>query len=280
MLSFNTADAKCKVLHVGSTNPQHLYTLNNQILPSVTSEKDLGVYIESNLSWNENIQKAINKAKSCIAWVTRNVISRRIDVMLNIYKTLVRPHLEYCVQLWSPTPRRGNWGIIKDIENVQRMYTRLIDGVGLMPYEERLKKLNLTTLLERRARGDLIETFKIISGISRYGYDMFKMSRNGYNIIDTCHSKSNKSSDFFSRRVIRYWNKLSKHVKMATSVDSFKSRLEKYKITKMSDFDQSGNYWELSNEIFNRIDDGDRGEYVDFMIGNPHIAKRRNISIR
>ena len=75
---------------------------------------------------------------------------------------------------------------------------------------------------------------------------MFKMSRNGYNIIDTCHSKSNKSSDFFSRRVIRYWNKLSKHVKMATSVDSFKSRLEKYKITKMSDFDQSGNYWELS----------------------------------
>ena len=56
--------------------------------------------------------------------------------MLNIYKTLIRPHLEYCVQLWSPTPRHGNWGVIKDIENVQRMYTRLIDGVGLMTYEQ------------------------------------------------------------------------------------------------------------------------------------------------
>ena len=69
------------------------------------------------------------------------------------------------------------------IEDVQRKFTRLIDGVGLMTYRERLQKLDLTTLLERRARGDLIETFKILSGISNYGKDMFKRSRSGLNLI-------------------------------------------------------------------------------------------------
>ena len=87
--------------------------------------------------------------------------------MLNIYKTLIRPHLEYCVQVWSPYPRYGNWETIKSIEHVQRMFTRLIDGIGLLSYEERLHKLNLTTLLERRARGDLIETYRIVSGIAK-----------------------------------------------------------------------------------------------------------------
>ena len=56
-----------------------------------------------------------------------------------------------------------------DIENVQRRYTRLIDGIGLRTYGERLNALSLTTLLERRARGDLIETFKIVGGIVSYG---------------------------------------------------------------------------------------------------------------
>ena len=104
-----------------------------------------------------------------MAWVTRSVICRSPKVMLNIYKTLVRPHLEYCVQLWAPVPHHGNWSLIMGIENIQRRYTKLIDGVGLKPYQERLLHLDLTTLLERRARGDLIETFRILNGIANYG---------------------------------------------------------------------------------------------------------------
>ena len=61
------------------------------------------------------------------------------------------------------------------IESVQREFTRLIDGVGLMTYEQRLNKLQLTTLLERRARGDLIETFKIFKGLCMYGQNYFKI---------------------------------------------------------------------------------------------------------
>ena len=57
------------------------------------------------------------------------------------------------------------------------------DGIGLMPYRERLDKLGITTLLERRARGDLIETFKIVSGIADYGKGFFKLPHNRNNLV-------------------------------------------------------------------------------------------------
>ena len=76
-----------------------------------------------------------------IGWVTGSIISRdRHHVMLNIYKSLICPNLEYCVQLWNPVPKHGNWATIMELESVQPKFTILVDGIGLMPYEERLSK--------------------------------------------------------------------------------------------------------------------------------------------
>ena len=66
LLTFNTTDDKCKVLHIGRTNPKNQYSMNDLVLPTVTIEKDLGVYIDSNLDWTVNIQKCINKANSVL----------------------------------------------------------------------------------------------------------------------------------------------------------------------------------------------------------------------
>ena len=96
-----------------------------------------------------------------ICWVTRNLISREKVLMLIIYKALLRPYLEDCVQLWNPAPEYWNWSTILKIEGVQRRFTRMIDEVGLLPCSERLGVLKLTTLIERRTRGDLIEVLKI-----------------------------------------------------------------------------------------------------------------------
>ena len=88
---------------------------------------------------------------------------------------MIRPHLAYCVQLWSPLPAHGNWNLILTMESVQRKFTRLIDNIGLLPYKTRLNELGLATLIERHARGDLNETFKIVNvnGISDYGEKLF-----------------------------------------------------------------------------------------------------------
>ena len=66
------------------------------------------------------------------------------------YKAFVRPHLEYAVPVWAPTSRHGNWGIIMEIEDCQRQFTRIIEGMGLLSYRLGLQRLRLTTLLERR----------------------------------------------------------------------------------------------------------------------------------
>ena len=81
-------------------------------------------------------------------------------MFMNLYPVLIRPHLEYCVQVWSP-----HW--VKDInlvEGVQRRATKLVPELKHLSYEERLKRLDLTTLEERRTRGDLLEMYKIIMG--------------------------------------------------------------------------------------------------------------------
>ena len=143
--------------------------MNGESLPQVESEKDLGLHTDEVLSWSIHIEKSVNKAKSVIGWVKRSLICRNKFVMINVYKSLVRPHIEYAVQAWNLPAVHGNWRQILLLEDVQRSFTRLIDGIGILPYHTRLKKLQLTTLLERRMRGDLIETFKITTGKVDYG---------------------------------------------------------------------------------------------------------------
>ena len=93
-----------------------------------------------------------------------------------------------------------------------------------LPYHERLRQLALTTLLERRMRGDLIETFKIINGLNDYGAHFFNLSIRTSNLVARAGSRN---VDFFSERVIKYWNKLPEYVKNKNCVNSFKNVLDK-----------------------------------------------------
>ena len=149
----------------------------------MNEESDLGLIFCDTLGFQNQIQKSISKAKSAIGWLSRAIISRDVYVMKSLYKSIIRPHLEYCLQAWAPVARYGNWALILEMEDVQRSFTRLIEGIGLWTYKERLDKLKLTTLLERRMRGDLIETFKVVSGIADYGTNLFKQSRSGCKLI-------------------------------------------------------------------------------------------------
>ncbi|KAL5252522.1 hypothetical protein ACHWQZ_G015336 [Mnemiopsis leidyi] len=82
------------------------------------------------------------------------------------------------VALFKKVAAHGNWATVLELESVQRRFTRLIDEVGTLPYSRRLEILNLTTLAERRIRGDLIEAFKATSGLTDYGSDMLGGSGN------------------------------------------------------------------------------------------------------
>ena len=81
--------------------------------------------------------------------------------MLTLFKSFVRPHIEFANQAWAPYPIKH----ITAIENVQRRATKTIPGLKDLNYEQRLRHTNLPSLLYRRIRGDIIEVFKICHGI-------------------------------------------------------------------------------------------------------------------
>ena len=102
------------------------------------------------------------------SWIIRNVVSRKPEVLICSAGGI------HSAGVQAPTARHGNWGIIMAIEDCQRQFTRIFEGMGLLPYHQRLQRLRLTTLLERRMRGDSIETFKIINGFVNYGHNMLR----------------------------------------------------------------------------------------------------------
>ncbi len=93
---------KCKILHVGSNNDRINYSMNGVQLSEVDQEKDLGVIISNDLKPNLQCKEVIRKANKLIGFIGRTFEYKSEKVIRTLYNSLVRLHLEYCVQFWSP----------------------------------------------------------------------------------------------------------------------------------------------------------------------------------
>ena len=223
---------KCHVLTIGkfsNIKHAHRYQLGGNELEHVFEEKDLGVLIDSELTFEEHISKQVNKANSILGVIKRSFNDLSPSAFCTLYTTFVRPHLEYAQSVWQPKLRRN----INLIEGVQRRATKSIPQYRNLPYGERLRRLQIPSLEFRRLFCDMVQIYKHI-----HIYDP-KTTRNklvkktrptrqhNYELIpnfsdDGVRGAQTKS---FYYRSIPTWNTLSRYVVESKSIKSFKENL-------------------------------------------------------
>ena len=226
MMMFNTE--KSKVVHFGANNPRVAYSIENKVLDGSEEERDLGVIVQSNLKVSSQCAKVVKTANKILGLIKRTFVTRDVNTIRSLYKSLVRPHLEYCVQAWRPWLKKD----IELIEGVQHRATKIITGFNNLSYEQRLAAIGLTTLETRRLRGDLIEVFKIIKGCDKVDYQKFfqlstsQLRGHTYKLYKI-RVLTNIGKFAFSNRVVDYWNKLPEDVVSCSNVNSFKGKIDR-----------------------------------------------------
>ena len=223
-------------MHLGVNNSElnFSYKLLGRSLERVKEEKDIGVVIDENLTFDLHIAEKVKKATAMSAMIFRIFKHINADAFIPLYKALVRTQIEYACLVWAPYKAKHN----VQIESVQRRSTRQIPKLKHLSYEERLRTLKLPILSYRRKRGGMIEVYKIINNI--YDPDVSKFiklwsnqsirhsARGKAKKIFLQISKLNIRKHGFSLRIVRSWNSLPDEVINAENVNSFKNKLDKF----------------------------------------------------
>ena len=225
-MNFNIG--KCHSLPMGYNNMHYPYSIDGNTIESVTEEKDLGVIIDKKLDFHQHIMASAKKANSILGCIRRTIKHKDREIMLPLFKAHVRSRLEYGSVVWSPFKLKD----IQAIEYVQRRATKLIRGLRDLTYEERLKTLNLPSLLFRRKRADMIQAYKIINGLERV--DSGKFFKLSTNTKTRGHSKKllkprcrlDIRKNIFSQRIVNDWNSLPQSLVEAGDLFSFKAGLD------------------------------------------------------
>ena len=226
---------KCLILHIGSTNKSYAYSIGSKSLPDVITVRDLGVTIDSQLKFDVHINNIVTKANQRSSLILRCFRSRDPVLLFRAFITYVRPLLEYCCQVWSPSYRTLVW----KIESVQRRFTKKLQGLRDINYSDRLKYLGTDSLEMRRLKLDMAMFYNILHGHVDVEFG------NSLNIVDNCivrsrgHSRRirkqfcrlNCRAFSFVCRNVNAWNSLPDYIVNSSSVHCFKRHLRNFDLT-------------------------------------------------
>ena len=191
--------------------------------------RDLGVLLSSDGQWSAQISRVVTTASRVAGWTLSAFRSRTRRTMMTLYKSLVRPHLDYCCTLWSPSKN----GDISRVEDIQRSYTRKIVGLKGLNYWQRLQTLGLLSLQRRRERYTMILVWKVYNNEIPNSTDMCFVDshRSGPRAVVPRYSYEAQRSilslyeQSFAVLGARLWNTLPRSVKEAPTLYQFKSQL-------------------------------------------------------
>ena len=201
------------------------------------SFKDLGVYIQADLKWSEHVNYIYRKAATTSYQLLKAFKTKNIWTLRKLFITYIRPKCEYNSSVWSPSLTKD----IFKIERVQKSFTRTIflrAGIPFSSYEDRIKKLNLLSLQDRRTLTDLILIYKIYYGQCDLNFNDFFLLRPRPYVLRRHSIQINPKHSFtttqfqstFFYRAAKYWNNLPEEIVISLTVNVFKSKLLKFNL--------------------------------------------------
>ncbi len=227
---------KCSFMRIRSaTNITTAYNIGGTQLQRVTQARVLGVTLCENLSNSIHCDNISSLGYRRAFLLLNSFHSSNLCTMISLYKTYVRPLLEYCTPAWSPHLLKD----IDQIESVQRFFTRLLPGMSHLTYYARLNKLGLQPLELRRIHNDCIYLFNMLhNNVDLSFTDFFtfrsrvflsQMSLRGNCLeifIPKFHLDAREYA--FVIRAARYWNVLPNVIVQCNTLHAFRNHLNNF----------------------------------------------------
>ena len=226
---------KCYIIKIGNFETDDVnYCLNDTVLPTVKSCRDLGVIVSNDLSPSLQINAVVAKAHQRANIILRCFLSRNITSLIKAFKVYVRPLVEYNSIIWSPQQKQH----IECVERVQRRFTKRLSGMSQLSYEERLKCTGLQSLELRRLQFDLIWCYKIVFGLVKVDSSAFFqfspcINTRGHRYkLYRQHCNKRNRAEFFTQRVLSLWNGLPQDKVDFSSLFVFKKTIKRLDMSK------------------------------------------------
>lgn len=224
---------KCQVMRIGKGHREFQYTMSTPggvtTLQVTDKEKDLGIILDNKLTYQDHISTKVQKANQFVGLIRRSFHFLDERMFCSLYKSLVRPILEYGHTIWHLRWKKD----MQAVERVQARATAMVPSLAKLSYEDRLRKLKLPTMKYRRRRGQMIETYKILHGA--YNSDFPWLTVDDRNTTRGTKYKlykprkcTKEKLNSFSCRVVNDWLALPEEIVDAPTLNTFKNRLDRF----------------------------------------------------
>lgn len=208
------------------------YLASDVTIEPTSPVRDLGIFMDKDMNWSSHYSVIAKKAKKMCAWIFSSIYSRNKDVLLTLFKSLVRSNLEYCCEVWSPHLKKD----VVMLEQIQRSFTNRISGQQDLNYWQRLKSLNISSLQRRREMLTILHVWKIKNqiypntvGLKFYLNKRTNALRAAIRPLPKARGRLlTQFDESFLVRSCKLWNILPSQLTHITVLSSFKLSLRKY----------------------------------------------------